>query len=467
MWNLTACCLNQGASGYGAGSWGNSVHLKTFDAAADTELAQSAWSLNVTIPTDLSGRPGDYYFGDRIIGVNANTAEVSSWGLDLSSGNEGDLLFQNTWDAPVEWAAGNVSIAVASYSPSGKDGVFVVYARELRQYYGFSQNTGENLWGPTDPEHYLNTFVGTECTIAYGKLISSGVSGITSCYDVVTGALLWEYAAEDPYQEILWANSWWTKPMFVADGLIYLAHMEHSSIDPKPRGAPFICLDMETGKEIWRVNGLFRQTYWGSNAIIGDSVIATMDTYDQQVYAIGKGPSAITADIRNDISLGHTVTIFGSVMDVSPGTKDGAIQMRFPNGVPVVSDADMSDWMLYVYKQFEAPTPTGVTVTLEAIDPNGNYKYLGTATSDISGNYGFTFKPETEGPYTIMATFEGSKGYYGSTTTTYLAVDPAVSALTPISAEETAFITTEIAIIAVITIAAIIGVAAYWFLKRK
>ncbi|WGM88554.1 MAG: PQQ-binding-like beta-propeller repeat protein [Candidatus Bathyarchaeum tardum] len=481
MWNLTASCINQGASGYGAGSWGNSVHLKTFDAAADTELAQSAWILNVTIPTGLPGRPGEYYFGDRIIGVNANTAGVSSWGLDLSSGTEGNLLFENTWDAPAEWAAGNVSIAVVSYSPSGKDGVFVVFARELREYYGFSQNTGENLWGPTDPEHYLNTFVGTESTIAYGKLISSGVSGVTSCYDVMTGALLWEYAAEDPYQEILWANSWWTKPMFVSDGLIYLAHMEHSSIDPKPRGAPFICLDMETGNEVWRADGLFRQTYWGSNAIIGDSVIATMDTYDQQIYAIGKGPSAITVDVRNDVTLGHAATIFGTVMDVSPGTKDEAIQMRFPNGVPAIADEDMSAWMKYVYKQFERPTDiNGVPVKIEIVDPNNQYAWIGTATTDVYGNYAYSFRPQIEGQYMIIATFESSEAYYGSTTTTYLTVDEAPTPATPIDTEEpidtqtpvdaqepTAFITSEVAIIAAVAVAAVIGVAALFVLRRR
>jgi len=41
------------------------------------------------------------------------------------------------------------------------------------------------------------------------------------------------------------------RPVIYTDGKIYIAHMEHSSIDPKPRGAPFICLDMETGDEIW------------------------------------------------------------------------------------------------------------------------------------------------------------------------------------------------------------------------
>ena len=82
--------------------------------------------------------------------------------------------------------------------------------------------------------------------------------------------------------------------------------------------------------------------------------------------------------------------------------------------------------MKYVYMQFPRPEyATGVPVKLEAIDPNGNYQDLGTATSDSSGNYGFRFEPTIEGQYMIMATFYGSKAYYGSTTITYLTVDPA------------------------------------------
>jgi hypothetical protein len=49
------------------------------------------------------------------------------------------------------------------------------------------------------------------------------------------------------------------------------------------------------------------------------------------------------------------------VIDISPGTDEHALQKRFPNGVPAVADETMSDWMLYVYKQFPRPTDaTGV-----------------------------------------------------------------------------------------------------------
>ena len=465
LWNMSAL-------GSMEGNWGSDVHLKTLDAAANTTAAERAWSLNVTIQTGLTGRVGEIYFEDRIISVSTSTTEVSSWGLSLKPGQEGTLLFKETWQAPAEWAAGNVTINVVSYSPHGEDGVFVVFARELREYYGFSMNTGKYLWGPTDPEHYLNTYVGTECTIAYDMFISCGVSGITTCYNATTGKFLWEYHAVDPYQEILWANSWWTKPWIVTDGKIYLAHLEHSSIDPKPRGAPFICLDMETGDEIWRANGLFRQTYWGSNAIIGDGIIATMDVYDQRVYAIGKGPSATTVSIQNDvITHGSSVLVKGMVTDISPGTKEYALTARFPSGVPAVADESMSDWMLYVYKQFEKPEDaTGVEVTLEVIDPKGSYQDLGTTTSDSYGNYGFSFEPEIEGQYMIIATFYGSGAYYGSTAITYLTVDPAPEPYPEIpEAPETPEYTTIdlIIIVAVVIVAALVLYTLYTVRKQK
>ena len=89
--------------------------------------------------------------------------------------------------------------------------------------------------------------------------------------------------------------------------------------------------------------------------------------------------------------------------------------MRFPNGVPAVSDADQSEWMLYVYKQFSQPTDvTGVPVSIDAVDPNGNYIHLGDATSDASGRFHLEYTPDTEGSYVIYATFGGSAAYYHS-----------------------------------------------------
>ena len=50
---------------------------------------------------------------------------------------------------------------------------------------------------------------------------------------------------------------------------------------------------------------------------------------------------------------------------------------------------------------------------LTAIDPNGNFQNIGTATSDIFGNYAISWTPPVPGLYKVTATFEGSKSYYG------------------------------------------------------
>ena len=70
---------------------------------------------------------------------------------------------------------------------------------------------------------------------------------------------------------------------------------------------------------------------------------------------------------------------------------------------------------------FERPADTiGVPVRIQIVDPSGNYAWIGTATSDSYGNYQYSFIPQMEGTYTIIATFVGSDAYYGSQQTTYV-----------------------------------------------
>jgi hypothetical protein len=120
------------------------------------------------------------------------------------------------------------------------------------------------------------------------------------------------------------------------------------------------------------------------------------------------------------------------VTDISPGTKAYSKTARFPNGVPAVADANMSDWMLYVYKQFARPADVvGVDVVVEVLDPNGNSYEVGRTTSDSDGFFKLAFTPAVPGEYTIIATFAGSGAYYGSHAKTAINVDSAPAATPP------------------------------------
>jgi hypothetical protein len=146
---------------------------------------------------------------------------------------------------------------------------------------------------------------------------------------------------------------------------------------------------------------------------------------------VAAGPKVTTA--------GSSVMIEGTVMDNSPGLKAKDMQLRFPNGVAAVSDASQASWMMYVYKQFEQPTnATGVPVVISVVDANGNYRQIGTTTSDANGYYSFNWCPDITGKYTVIAQFCGSAAYYGATAETSFAVDSAASTPAPTVAPQSA-----------------------------
>jgi hypothetical protein len=132
------------------------------------------------------------------------------------------------------------------------------------------------------------------------------------------------------------------------------------------------------------------------------------------------------------ITQGSSLVIRGTVIDISTGTKQAEQAARFPNGVPAVSDASQGAWMEYVYMQKPRPMDTtGVPIVLSVVDSNGNYREIGTTTSDADGFFSLNWKPDIEGKYTVYASFGGSESYWPSHAVTAFAVDPAAATPAP------------------------------------
>ena len=364
LWNQTDCGLQNALVGTpDYGSWGNTAHGNAQPTPSNglgpglNGTNPRCYTWNVTIPKGLGTTSGiggaalKIYIEDRIVGMMFNRTNVNVWALDISKGHEGALLFNKNWAAPAEWDQGASTLAYTQATNYVTDdtygnGVIGVWNKELRKHYGFSVIDGSYLW-ETDSEIYLDAYGwgNAEHTwyFAYGKLYSVGVGGILYAYDLSTGDTVWTFTMTDPYKEPVTGENWWGWIDLITDGKIYIGTLEHSAEQPVPRGAPYICVNATDGSQIWRVNGMYRQTRWGGNGIIGDSIIATMDTYDQQVWAIGKGPSALTATASPKVTMeGSSVLIEGMVTDTSPGTDDLVMKERFPNGVPAVSDESQS-----------------------------------------------------------------------------------------------------------------------------
>jgi hypothetical protein len=488
LWNSTRA--GQTAPGFAidpttAGSWGNFwggnlVHGSTINASDPR-----CYSWNVTIPAGLTPFSVGLFatttkiYPDRVVVISFNQTDVRVWalnieGLSASSTAITSTMFDKWWDAPTTWLSGSVTVESLAATSEAENGVISIWVKELRKHYGFSTETGTFLW-ETDPENFLDAYgagaIEHSWFYAYGKLYSCGVAGIVYCYDLATGDTLWTYKLNDPYNEPVTGNYWWAWIAVIADGKVYVGHTEHSAENPMPRGASFICLNATNGDVIWRVNGMFRQTRWGGAGLMGDSIIATMDTYDQRIWAIGKGPSATTISASPKVSVhGSSVLVEGMVTDISAGTKSDALTARFPDGVPAVSDANMSEWMLYVYKQFPRSTDIiGVEVVVSVLDSNNNFYDVGTTTSDSDGFFKLTFTPPVPGEYTVIASFAGSKAYYGSHAKTAINVEDAPQPTpaptpTPASVADLYFLPMSIVTIVAIIV---IGIVLILMLRKR
>ncbi|MEM3050609.1 MAG: PQQ-binding-like beta-propeller repeat protein [Candidatus Bathyarchaeia archaeon] len=430
LWNSSRAINPQRSGGVSDGSW--TPIGSTFNATQGIE-----W--NKTIPLGLPGSVAHYAFNDCIFGSTsyafpaATGPTLTSWAISTKIGDEGRLIFKKEWTVPAEYTDGNWAWTDVSF----EDRVFIISCKESLRYYGFSLDTGEFLW-ETEPEHYLafyDKWYGP--AYGYGKFYTGRMTGIVTCYDIKTGKKLWTYNVSDKYAEILWSMNFPIEFHFLADGKLYLSYGEHSPINPTGRGAPMVCLDAITGEKIWEISWF--NNWWGGHVIIGDSIMVGMNGYDNRLYAFGKGPSATTVSASPKISVhGSKVLVEGMVTDISPGTKEYALTARFPNGVPVVADESMTEWMEYVYMQYPRPTDVkGVEVTVTVLDPNNNCYDVATATTDSNGFFSCTFEPPVPGKYTIIATFKGSKAYYGSSAETAVFVEDAPPA-SPESTPETA-----------------------------
>jgi len=338
----------------------------------------------------------------------------------------------------------------------------------------YSLNTGLLAWGPINlsgdngnfpvPNPY-NTIGGYQTELANGVLYVSGFGGDVWALDVTNGKQLWytntntligESGSDTPYG--VWPL-WVFSGGSISGNGVYLLNVGHEYSPPLFRGAQQLALNTTDGSLIWKIMG-FDVT---NAAPIVDGVAMVLNAYDNQLYAYSQGPSKLTVAAPSvGVTTSTPISITGTVTDISAGTQQQAQAANFPNGLPCVSDASQSAWMEYVYMQQQCPTGvTGVPVAIDVLDSNGNYRNIGTTTSDGSGTFAFTWTPDITGDYTVIATFAGSDSYYPSNAETHFTASEAAPTTAPTAAPVSNMATTTdlIMYIAVAAIAIIISVA--------
>lgn len=459
------------SAGTAVGTW--------YSGTADASLA-SRYDWNITIPSLGAGTwsifrdvvfdkvmllvQGNLGTGPRAVGQGANITAIS-----LKPGSIGQVM----WARYYPEAPNNVTRVLIAIDADA--GTFVTEDKETLTLTGFSLTDGRQVWTST-PDHPLWDTMRCVSLAAYGNLYRSGFDGVLYCYDMATGKVEWTYGNGGPGNSTYagLGTSYGHYPIFVdviADGKVYIGTTEHSPDSPWFKDVRYRCVDAFTGEELWTLMGWGTGMYVGQNDIVADGFFVFLNCYDMQIYCVGKGPSALSVTAPDiAASFGTPVVIKGTVTDISAGTKQEVQVARFPNGVPAVSDDSMGAWMEYVYMQKPRPTDTtGVPITIDVIDANGNYRNIGMTTSDEFGKFSLTWTPDIEGDYTVIARFTGSESYWPSYDKTSFTVDLPQATASPLP--QIALPPTElyfaISTAAIVAAIAIVGAILLLALKKR
>jgi len=404
-----------------------------------------------------------------------------------ANGGIGSMLWRQTYTDP----AGPTTtdpVLVWPETISNVTNIFTMYDTYNMEIYGYSIRTGQQVWGPITqgyPQQPFDVFSGSVSTQntgshmvdpANGNLYMSSYGGVVYCYNDSNGDLLWSFGngGVDNSTQTGYGQPWALNPIMIAaitsqTNMIYCFNNAHSPTTPLYKGSLVYDLNATTGAQIWNLMSWDDGGQFVANGgAIADGEWVYDNVYDMEITAVGQGPSQLTVTAPQTAgSVGTPLVIRGTIMDISAGTKQNEQAADFPNGVPCVSDASQSAWMPYVYMQKPEPTNvTGVPITLSVIDSNGNYRPIGTVTSDSSGMFTYAWAPDIPGSYTLIATFAGSNSYYGSSdeTSFYATAAPATPAPTAVPATNLATASDLTLGITAAVIAIIIAIAIVGFL---
>jgi outer membrane protein assembly factor BamB len=463
MWNSTQCII---AGTNGAAAWQWRPYIKTINWNLGIQWNETIPGTDV-IPANVAMK---YVAEDVVLTesyINPGAGETSPTFVHAAfSGSTGAMLWRQT-RKDIGYGPGGYNAPGLLWEPiDGREGVYVGFRKETTQWYAYSLLTGDYLWKTESLESLSNSwsFFDWYGQIAYGKLYIFGYSGTIDAFDLSTGHHLWEFSAPNSGLETPYGTYPFYRCITVADGKIYAANNEHSPNTPYWRDFKLYCINATTGEEIWDIPGWFAQR---PTMPVTDGYLLGYNNYDNQLYCFGKGPTATTVTAPDtELTFGSSFVIHGTVTDASAGAKQTEMVARFPNGVPAVSEESMSGWMAYLYMQHPCPASvTGVPVSIDVLDSNGNYRNIGTATSDGSGTFAYTWTPDIPGDFTVIATFAGSESYWPSNAEAHFTAAMPAPTAAPTAAPQSNLATTTdllmyiaIAAIAIIIAIAIVGV---------
>ena len=253
--------------------------------------------------------------------------------LNASKGAIGSILWMQNYNPP----AGNLTMSFGAVDWQTR--VFTFNYQESLNWVGYDLNNGNYLYATprqSDFDYYGvgNTMVSV---LAYGNLYTSGFSGVCYAFNDRTGQLLWTYGNGGEGNSTngglqIFYGVYPTFIQSIANGVVYLSTNEHTIPNPMYKGSTYRAINATDGTEIWQLSGY--PSEWstpGSAWYTADGFLTCMNGLDNNIYSIGRGPSALTVSAPDlAAASGQAVVISGTVLDISAGTTQDEQAARFP-----------------------------------------------------------------------------------------------------------------------------------------
>ncbi|XES78409.1 MAG: hypothetical protein ACBZ72_05930 [Candidatus Bathyarchaeia archaeon] len=451
IWNSSKCIPTapDGPTGTSTGSnawqWRPVAYTgSVLNATGNSSLYLQAYSTFAEVNTDgrqlvteledfpVGGSIGQVGYDNTMYIYNGTAAiltfpQVSTWvAYDMTTGEK--MFGPTTIDVTTQFPENGTAIfanVISSARQIYEGGILPLWCKESLQFFTWNLQNGEFMYS-TEP---LNTngfaLYNWESKIVTpdGYMFNWGYDGFVHAYNVTTGEYLWNFSTGDaglntPYG--VWPTY---NGITIMDGKLFTQTSDHGNgVEPLYQGEGLYALDYKTGEQLWNVTG------WWEQPVIADGIYVAHNCYDNQIYAMGKGPSEVTlSQISTVQAPGTEILIQGTVGDISAGARQKMATGEF-NFIPLVADKYQGVYMNYIYQQQECPADVeGVPVLLAAFDPDGNPLEIGTVMSDAFGTFNMLWTPPSTGIYKIVATFEGSDSYWPSYNQISVGVSPSAA----------------------------------------
>jgi outer membrane protein assembly factor BamB len=358
------------------------------------------------------------------------------------------------------WRNTNTVLDIGVNDAGNGNGPIILLDGANQQFVAYNVKTGREQWRASMGDLPWGIIPDYCYCLHNGNFYTGSYDGHVYAWNLETGKQVWKSDYYGPEDESIYGTQPFNGRAVGADGILYFSTATVYSLMPRTRFHALVAINETTGKFLWKL------PIGSAPRSIADGYLVATDSENGMQYCIGKGKTAttITAPL-NTVAAGTAVLIQGTINDMSLGK---------PN-TPAVSEADMAEWMDYLYGQNATllnspPKPNGVSVRLSAVGPNGDVIEIGTVTSGSGGMFKKMWTPQTEGEYTVYATFDGSNSYWGSYAETGLGITeaPADTSTNQPALEATDYTMTIVGVgIAVIIAVAIAAVAIILMVRKR